>query len=124
MPIHYTFDHPEVDLHVTIHGHVDALDVVDYFEDVTTRVDDFGGMAVLLEIGDVSLTGVNYASVRQMSHVTRRQEAALLGSRTAVVAHAPLAYGVVRMYLALRDPPYSFRVFRHRGKALDWLRST
>ena len=48
------------------------------------------------------------------------------GGRTAVVAPKDLQYGLARMsevFLEAESAPFSFRVFRTRDEALQWLRA-
>ena len=121
MPISVKRNFDGVDFYTRFDGRITVEEVADYFLEITSESDSFANKCALLEFGDVTFRGVRFDTVMQLARLTKQHQDLLEGSRTAVVASGPLAYGIVRMYIGIRDPSYDFEVFRTRDEAMDWL---
>lgn len=111
-----------IDLETVFSGTIKPDQLSEYMEQVMSLHDSWQGKRALLTFtGSTSISGFNYAAINRLATYTRTFNDPLTGSRTAVVAERPLIYGLIRMYIALRDPPYEFQVFRHQDAARRWL---
>ena len=121
MPITVEEDSRGVDLFVTFTGVVTLLDVQEYFTDTIARFEDFAGRRSIIVVDRVTLRGFSLDGFFSLARITSEHEAKLANSRTAVVAGTDLSYGLARMYLGVRNPPYDISVFRSLDKARAWL---
>ncbi len=121
MPITVAQDSQGVDLFVTFEGVITLLDVQAYFTEVVARFEEFAGRRTIILVDGVALRGFSLDGLFSLAGVTRKHEAKLANSRTAVVAGSDLSYGFTRMYLGVRNPPYDISVFRSLDEARAWL---
>ena len=121
MPITYHTNCDGYDLHVHAQGRVELQDIENYFHDIMARIDSFDGFRTLVHLDDASFHGFSFKQVRSFAALTKTFEARVTASRTAVVAGSALAYGLVRMYISIRNMEYDFAVFRDTDSALGWL---
>ena len=121
MPITYTLDDQDLDILVKITGEVTPQDVIGYMRNLMAEVDHWAGRKALIEIDGLKPKGFRFSSIHALSQQTKLFEPRINGSHTAVVAPSSIAYGLVRMYLMIRNPPYAMSVFNNRHDALEWL---
>ncbi|MCB1685984.1 MAG: hypothetical protein R3E82_00730 [Pseudomonadales bacterium] len=124
MPIDYRIPDPAtgIDLETRYTGTVVPAEVVDYLQHVHLLHSSWEGRRALLCFApDARASGFGYAAISEIAAVSRTHTDALAGCRFAAVAPRAISFGFLRMYLALRDPPYEYEVFRTREAALDWL---
>ncbi len=121
MPITYSLATPGLDIVVKITGEIRPEDIIGYMHDLMVDLDNFTGKRALIEVDGLKPKGFNFSSVNALSQQTKLFEPKLNGSRTAICAPSAIAYGLARMYLMIRNPPYAMSVFRERNDALDWL---
>ena len=121
MPINVTTDHESADICVTFSGPVLLEDVHEYFSELMRGFDSFGNKKALLLFENIELAGFKFSTICTFAELTKQHQVQLEGSRTAVVASNGLAYGITRMYMAIRDPNYAFAVFRNVTDAIEWL---
>jgi hypothetical protein len=122
MPITYQQDSESVDFYAVFEGVITPEEITDYFLQLTSEMGSFGEARALLEIRKVTFMGFTFDSISKIAGVTKAHQHLLDSTKTAVVASQAVAYGIVRMYIAIRDPKYEFRVFRARDDAMLWLR--
>jgi len=121
MPIDYSLTTPDIDIHVMITGVVSPADVGVYMRDLMKDFESLDGTRALIEIDSLKPRGFKYMSMRGLAVETGRFESKLEGSRTAILAASALAFGLARMYVLMRNPPYTMSVFREREPAMQWL---
>lgn len=121
MPITYQSGTEGVDFYAVFEGSITPEEITDYFLHMTSKIGSFAGARALLEIRKVTFNGFTFNSISKIARVTKTHQHLLDSSRTAVVASQAVAYGLVRMYTAIRDPEYEFEVFRTRDDATRWL---
>lgn len=121
MAITYQRDSEGVDFHAVFEGSITPEDVTEYFLRVTNELSSFAEGRALLEIQKVTFKDFSFKSISKIAEVTKAHQYLLASSKTAVVASQALAYGLTRMYIAIRDPEYDFHVFRTRDEAIQWL---
>jgi len=81
----------------------------------------FDDLVDLREIGRLDVTG---AGLRSLTQLFAEGDAYGYQTRLAIVASRDVAYGMGRMYEALREgAPEQIGVFRELAEALDWLRA-
>lgn len=122
MPITYQRDCDGYDLHVSFHDRVELRDIEDYFNGIMDEVDSFHDFRTLVDVSDAFFRGFSFTHVRRFAGLTQTFEARVKNSKTAVVAGSAVAYGLVRMYISIRNMDYDFAVFRDTEAALQWLR--
>ena len=121
MPISYSLETSGIDVHVKIAGKVSPQDLIAYMRDLMLEFETLDGKRALIEVVSITPDGFRYASMRDLAAQTKRFEPRLNGSRTAIFAESPIAFGLARMYTLTRNPPYAMSVFREREAALRWL---
>ena len=121
MPIEYSLNTPGIDVHTEITGEVSPNDVIAYMQDVMQDFETLEGKKALIEVVSIKPKGFKYISMRGLADETGRFESKLNGSRSAILAVSTLAFGLVRMYILMRNPPYMMSAFREREAALHWL---
>lgn len=121
MPITYQRDSEGIDFYVVFEGLITPEDVTNYFVQITGELGSFAERRALLEIRKVTFKHFTFDSISKIAKVTKAHQHLLDASKTAVVASQPVAYGIARMYIAIRDPKYAFEVFRTRADAMPWL---
>ena len=109
------------DFYAVFEGSITPDEITDYFLHMTSEIGSFAGARALLEIRKVTLNGFTFVSISKIARITKAHQHLLNSSRTAVVASQAVAYGFVRMYIAIRNPGYEFEVFRTREDAMVWL---
>ena len=114
-------DKDDVDIHVTLSDTITPNELIDYFEEAMEIFDNFDGKTTLIIVGRVSVSGLSFRSMSEFADMTKTFGSRLQGSRTAVVTPGDLGYGLMRMYLSLRNPDYEMDVFRSEVDALSWL---
>lgn len=121
MPITYQQDNDGLDLHAIFENQITPEDITNYFVQITSELGSFAERRALLEIRKVTFKGFTFDAISKIARVTKAHEPLLEASKTAVVASQPVAYGLARMYIAIRDPKYEFEVFKTREEAIPWL---
>jgi len=124
MPISFKIPDPStgLDLETLFTGRITPDHIIDYVQQVVKIHDSWRGRRVLIVFAEDSMSGgFNYVAINRLVAFIRAFNQPLTGSRTVVVADRPMTYGLIRMYCAMRDPPYEFQAFRHREEALCWL---
>ena len=107
-----------------LEGVIELQDILGYLEDLTALIDkdSMENELALIEVRDAKLRGFDFRSVRRIAELSESKADLLKGTRTAVVADGRLAFGLVRMYISIRDPRnYDFRVFKSIAEATAWL---
>ena len=103
-------------------GTITPADISSYFLSITDTFDSWDDKRALVEfLPDVRLTGFNFAAISALSRTTREYQTQLGTSSTALVAPNAAVFGFARMYMAVRNPPYTIRIFRARKPAILWL---
>jgi len=124
MPIDYQIPYPAtgIDLETRFTGTVVPAETMDYLQRIHKLHSNWEGKRALLDFApDARASGFGYNTISEIAAVSRRYADAFAGCRVAAVAPRALFFGLLRMYVALRDPPYKIEVFRTREAALDWL---
>ncbi len=124
MPISYRVDEELGIFIVTLRG---ALTDEELLETTKRMIDDPAkrpGLHELVDAQDVQLREASSSAVRQVAELFAAGPRPEKGVRVAFVAPADAAFGVARMYEALRQQSAAeFRVFRAMDEALAWLGS-
>jgi hypothetical protein len=116
----------DTDRDLTIHdvaGPVSEEEMYDALENFYKRE------PTALLLWDMSQADVSQVTTETLQRFLRKSTqlgGSLQGGRTAVIASEDLQYGLARMYEAfaeIESAPYSFRAFRSRQEALQWLSS-
>ena len=121
MPITYRQDSESVEFYAIFEGVLTPEAITDYFLRMTNEIGSFAGARALLEIRKVTFRGFTFDSISKIAGTTKAHQHLLESSKTAVVASQAVAYGIARMYIAIRDPKYDFQVFKDRDEAMLWL---
>ena len=122
MPITYQIDSEGLDFYAAFEGTITPREVIDYFAQMAAELGAFTNGRALLEVRNVALRQFTFASISRIAAATKRHEDSFGTSKIAVVAPQSVAFGIARMYIAIRDPKYDFSVFRERDAAMAWLR--
>lgn len=120
MPIRSTRNDHCPEVHTILEGVITPEMIHAYFEEIVAG-DPLAGARALIELRSTKMRGFDFRSVQAFAKVSEAAADAVSGARTAVVADGKLAYGLIRMYIAIRDPDYEFRLFEDVGAALAWL---
>jgi len=121
MPISYQHDSETVDFYAIFEGVITPEEITDYFLKLTSDLSSFAEARALLEVRKVTFRGFTFDSISKIAATTKAHQHLLESSKTAVVASQAVAYGITRMYIAIRDPKYDFKVFKARDEAMLWL---
>jgi hypothetical protein len=89
----------------------------------------YKGEPTTLLLWDMSQADVSQVTTETLQRFVRKSTrlgGSRQGGRTAVIASEDLQYGLARMsevFTEIESAPYSFRAFRSRQEALQWLKS-
>jgi hypothetical protein len=122
VPIDYRYDATRGIVFARGTGVLVDDDVSSYVRGVLQDPEVRQGAWQLLDCTDVTAVDVTPACVRRIAASMNLQGEKLAGSRLAILAPGDAAYGMGRMYQALRDGgPGEVQVFRERAEAEAWL---
>ncbi len=117
MPICYTIDRTRQLVVTTCSGRVTYDDLLEHARRLRGDPEFDPELSELIDARNFSSTNLNAALLGSFSEVT---DPFAIDSRRAVVAESDFAFGIGRMYQALRVSE-NFGVFRTTGEAWRWL---
>jgi hypothetical protein len=122
VPVAWSYDAAHGVLCVRLHGEVTDDDLLDYARHVTTDPGLPAKHHELIDLRDVRAPSASTATLRRVAQLFEDAEREPAGVRIGFVATSDAAYGLARMYQALRDrSPAQMRVFRDMAEARSWL---
>lgn len=126
MPIEFAIDHNRRLITATASGDLGAEDFFNYQRDAWGRP-GVGGYDEIVDMTGVSrIREATQERIRELAALAARMDVPDAASRLAIVAPADLAYGLGRMYEAIREfvptkASKTVAVFRKRSEADEWL---
>lgn len=122
MPVAWSYDAAHGVLMVRMHGEVTDDDILGYAGHATHGLELPGKYHELIDLRDITVPRASTQSVRRVARMFEDAERDPVGVKIAFVATSDAAYGLARMYQALRDSsPVQMRVFREMAQARAWL---
>jgi len=122
LPADYEVHENEGVIVVTLTGLLPDDDALDLASRYANELERSPGLHELVDARDLQVADLSSSALREIAEVFRRPRTAPAGSRVALVASSDAAYGLARMYQALReDSSAEFRVFRDLESARSWL---
>jgi hypothetical protein len=122
VPVAWRFDESHRVLCVRLHGEVTDEDLLGYARHVTQDLGLPPQHHELIDLRDISVPRASTPTLRRVAQMFEDAEREPAGVKVGFVATSDAAYGLARMYQALRDrSPVQMRVFRDMAGARAWL---
>ena len=122
MPVTHHYDARARVLIVRLLGEVTDDDVLQYAREATESPVADPRHHELIDCREVEVPAARTQTLRRVARMFQEAERAPSGVKIAFVTTSDAAYGLARMYQALRDlSPVEIRVFREMVEARAWL---